>query len=95
MTAYIIGRIAVTDPDRYPDYTAETPALIAKHGGRFVVRGGSPATLEGSEETRRIVVIEFPNRAAAEAFYNDPAYQPVRAIRWAAAESELILVDGV
>ncbi len=93
MSAYIIGRITVTDPDRYPDYTAETPALIARHGGRFVVRGGAPATLEGPEETRRIVVIEFPSRAAVEAFYNDPAYEPVRAIRWAAV-SELILVDG-
>jgi uncharacterized protein (DUF1330 family) len=41
-----------------------------------------------------MVVIEFPSRAAAEAFYSDPAYEPVRAIRWAAAESELILVDG-
>ncbi len=95
MSAYIIGRITVTDPDRYPDYTAETPALIARHGGRFVVRGGAPATLEGPEETRRIVVIEFPSRAAVEAFYNDPAYEPVRTIRWEAAESELILVDGV
>ena len=95
MSAYIVGRIAVNNPERYPDYTAETPALIAKHGGRFVVRGGSPATLEGPQETRRIVVIEFPSRAAAEAFYNDPVYAPVRAIRWEAADSELILVDGV
>ena len=94
MTAYIIARIMVTNPERYPDYTAETPALIAKHGGRFVVRGGAPATLEGPQEDRRIVVIEFPSRAAAEAFYNDPAYAPVRAIRWEAAESELIIVDG-
>ena len=94
MTAYIIGRITVTDSERYPDYTSQTPALIAKHGGRFVVRGGAPATLEGPDETRRMVVIEFPSRAAAEAFYNDPAYEPVRAIRWAAAKSELILVDG-
>ncbi len=75
MSAYIIARINVTDPDRYPDYTAETPALIAKHGGRFVVRGGEPATLEGPEEDRRIGVIAFPDRAAAE--------------------SDLILVDGV
>jgi uncharacterized protein (DUF1330 family) len=94
MSAYLIVRITVTDPARYPDYTAETPALIAKHGGRFIVRGGGPVALEGPEERRRIVVIEFPDRPAAEAFYNDPAYAPVRAIRWEAAESEMILVDG-
>jgi uncharacterized protein (DUF1330 family) len=94
VTAYLIGRITVTDPKRYPDYTAETPALIAKHGGRFIVRGGKPATLEGPEEARRIVVIEFPDRTAVAAFYNDPDYVSVRAIRWEAAESELIVVDG-
>ena len=95
MTAYIIARIEITDPERYPDYTAETPALIARHGGRFVVRGGTPAALEGPEERRRVVVIAFPDRAAAEAFYNDPDYAPVRSIRWEAARSELIVVDGV
>ena len=95
MSAYIIARIKVTDPDRYSDYGAAAPALFAKHGGRFVVRGGRPATLEGPQEDRRVVVIAFPDRAAAEAFYNDAAYEPVRAIRWAAGESELILVDGV
>ncbi len=95
MSAYLIVRITVTDPARYPDYTAKTPALIAKHGGRFVVRGGATTTLEGPEEARRIVVIEFPDRAAAQAFYDDPAYEDVRAIRWEAADSEMILVDGV
>ena len=29
------------------------------------------------------------------AFYTDPDYAPVRAIRWEAADSELIIVDGV
>lgn len=95
MTAYIIARIEVTDADRYPAYTAKTPALIARHGGRFVVRGGEPRALEGPAERRRLVVIAFPDRAAAEAFYADPDYEPLRAIRWEAARSELILVDGV
>jgi len=36
-----------------------------------------------------------PDRAAVEAFYADPDYQAVRAIRWEASESELIVVDGV
>jgi uncharacterized protein (DUF1330 family) len=95
MSAYILVRITVSDPERYPDYTAQTPALIAKHGGKFIVRGGATSTLEGPEEGRRIVVIEFPSRVAAEAFYNDPDYAPVRAIRWEAADSEMIVVDGV
>lgn len=50
MAAYVIARLTVTNPERYPDYTAETPALIAKHGGQFIVRrcapdDGTPRTL--------------------------------------------------
>jgi len=95
MTAYLIARITVRDPARFSDFTAKAPALIARHGGKFIVRGGDPATLEGPEENRRIVVIAFPDRAAAEAFYADPDHQALCAIRWEAAESEHIVVDGV
>ena len=94
MTTYLIARMEITDPERYEDYGAKAPALFAKHGGRYV-GGGDPETLEGPAEERRIVVIAFPDRAAAEAYYNDPDYVPVRAIRWEATQSEIILVDGV
>ena len=42
-----------------------------------------------------IARMEITDRAAAEAYYNDPGYEPVRAIRWEAAQTEIILVDGV
>ena len=92
-TTYLIARMEITDPERYKDYGPKARALFAKHGGRYV-GGGNAETLEGPEEERRIVLIAFPDRASAEAYYNDPDYAPVRAIRWQAAQSELILVDG-
>ena len=58
------------------------------------MRGGPVQTLEGPEENRRIVVIEFPSLEAARAFYESPDYGPVMALRHAAATSEMILVDG-
>ena len=48
MPAYLICRIRVTDPQRYDEYKKLTPAAIAKHGGRFIVRGG-PVTTPGRE----------------------------------------------
>jgi uncharacterized protein (DUF1330 family) len=94
MTAYIIGQITITDPDHYREYAKHTPRLIATHGGRFLVRGGDKTILEGGADARRVVVIEFPDRAAAEAFYNAPDYSGVRAIRMAASEGQLMIVDG-
>ena len=63
MTAYILARVDVRDWDRYGEYVKHTPRVIAKFGGRFLIRGGDAVTLEGPAETLRIVLIEFPSLA--------------------------------
>ena len=45
MPAYIIVKVSVTDPDQYDKYKQLTPAAIAAHGGKFIVRGGEHETL--------------------------------------------------
>ncbi len=95
MAGYIIARVNVTDPEKYKKYTAVTPGLIAKHGGRFVVRGGETVTLEGPEETGRVVVIEFDSLDQAKAFYNSGDYQSAIGLRTAASTGQFIAVAGV
>ena len=95
MSAYIIGRVNVNDWEQYRKYTERTPDAIARAGGRFIVRGGDLVTLEGDDETGRIVVIEFPSLAQAKAFYYSDEYQEIRKLRENAAIATLIAVDGV
>ena len=95
MTAYLVCMVRVDDPERYKQYTAETPAIIQKHGGRFVVRGGPVEAIEGPEFGDRLVVVEFPSREAAKTFYNSPEYQEIINHRHASAESRFLLADGV
>jgi uncharacterized protein (DUF1330 family) len=95
MPAYIIARIDVTDWDRYKEYVKATPGVIAKFGGRFIVRGGEKVTLEGPEETRRVVLVEFPSMEQARAFYASAEYEAVRRLRMGAAEVQLIAIEGV
>ncbi len=94
MSAYIIGSITITDPERYRAYAKHTPRVIAEHGGRFLVRGGEKSILEGPADPRRVVVIEFPDRAAAEAFYTSANYSKILGIRQSASEGSLMIVDG-
>lgn len=94
MPAYIIARVEVTDPEKYKGYTALTPGAIAAHGGRFVARGGGVTTLEGEDETRRVVVIEFPDVATAKAFWNSPEYGEAKAKRENAALMQAFIVEG-
>ena len=94
MPAYIIARVAVTDWDRYREYTKATPEVIALYGGKFIVRGGEIVTLEGEPEDRRLVVIEFPSRQRAKEFFNSPEYTRVKEFRKGAAIGQFLLVDG-
>jgi len=94
MPAYIIVRIAVTDPEQYRKYTAVTPGIVSRFGGKFIVRGGPMETLEGPEEKDRIVVLEFPSRKNAEAFYHSPDYTAARGIREGAATGQFALIEG-
>ena len=95
MAAYIIAEVEITDPETYATYTAQTPGVIERYGGRFIVRGGNAELLEGDRPPARIVVIEFGDFAAARRFYDSPDYQAIIGIRQRAATSRLVLVQGV
>jgi len=94
MPAYILAQVTQTKPERYADYAAETPGLVAKYGGHFVVRGGNPLPLEGDWPEERYVLIAFPDREAALRFYRSEDYQAIVPIRQEASRGRLILLDG-
>ncbi len=95
MAGYLIARVTVTDPEKYQDYTVVTPGLIAKYGGRFLVRGGETVTLEGPEETGRVVVVEFDSLERAMAMSRSDEYQAAIKLRAGAATAEFIAIAGV
>lgn len=95
MAGYLIAMIEITDPGRYSKYIAETPAVIARFGGRFIARGGEKVTLEGPEENRRIALVEFLSLEKAVKFYNSEEYQAVKQLREGAATVSTIAVEGV
>ena len=71
-----------------------TPRVIAQHGGKFIVRGGSKITLEGPEDDLRLVVIEFPSVAQAQAFYNSTEYGSIKRFRDGAGDANFVVIDG-
>lgn len=94
MPAYMIARIDVTDPERLKDYLQHTPRILDRFGGRFIVRGAPVVTVEGPEETHRVVVIEFPDTESAHAFYDSDEYGRAIAIRQEASTGQFMIVDG-
>jgi uncharacterized protein (DUF1330 family) len=94
MPAYVIGQMEIHDPEQYSRYTSAVPETIEAHGGRFVVRGGEIAPLEGDWTPPRLVVIEFADLAAAKRWYESPEYQEVKQLREGAATLSIVAVQG-
>jgi len=95
MSAYVIAMVNITDPDKYSKYSAKATIASQELGGKFLVRGGDPATLEGALPYQRVVVNQFETREKAVAFYNSMAYQDAKSEREGAADFNMIVVDGV
>jgi uncharacterized protein (DUF1330 family) len=94
MSAYVIAEIEVVDPAAYEEYRKQVPAVIAKYGGKFLVRGGKIEPREGGWTPKRIVVVEFPSMAQAQKFYDSADYAPLIKLRQKASKGKLILVEG-
>ncbi len=94
MPAYLISDVTVRDPGAFQIYRTRAAASIAKYGGRYLVRGGEVAPLEGSWSPRTIIIVEFDSVEQAQTWYHSPEYAVALDIREAALNRNLILVDG-
>ena len=94
MPAYLIADVRVRDAARFEEYRALVPAVIAAHGGRYLVRAGAITPKEGALDVQRLVILEFPTMEAAQRFYDSDDYAPLMKLRLEAAESQVILVEG-
>lgn len=94
MSAYVIADVEVLDLALYETYRQKVPATIAAFGGRYLVRGGALTVLEGQWSPKRCVILEFPSMAQLKAWYDSPAYVPLRAIRERSTRSNLVMVEG-
>lgn len=95
MPAYIYADVEVTDLAAYEAYRQQVPALIAAHGGRYLVRGGAVEVLEGDRVPLRQVILEFPDMAHLKAFYHSPEYAKLIRIRQGASYGNLLAIEGI
>ncbi|MBM3600543.1 MAG: DUF1330 domain-containing protein [Alphaproteobacteria bacterium] len=95
MAAYIIAQVSVNDPGAYETYKKLAQDAIARHGGRYLVRGGETTMLEGNKEPGRMVVLEFASVEQAKSFYHSPEYSAARRARDGIAKMDMIVVQGV
>ncbi len=93
MPAYLVANITMKDPVAYAEYGRQVAPLIARFGGRYLIRGGAAEAVEGAA-FNRVVVLEFADMAGVKAFYFSPEYAPLIALRQRAADGNVSLVEG-
>ena len=94
MKAYVIVQETIHDQTMFDAYRKDVMATIVEFGGQFAVRGGLLTVVEGEWPHERTVVVEFPSRDDAEAWYASPAYQKVLPLRLKSSTCNLVIVDG-
>lgn len=95
MPAYAVALLHdVTMGPEIVEYLNRIDGTLAPHGGRFLLHGGPREMLEGGP-VGDVVVIAFPDRARARAWYDSPAYRAILPLRTRNASGPVFLVDGV
>ncbi len=95
MAVYFIVDVNITDAQSYAEYSKQVGPMVARYGGRFLVRGGETTTIEGDWQPKRLVVIEFADTQRFRAWYDSPEYTEVRDIRFKASTARAVLAQGV
>ncbi|MGF1629031.1 MAG: DUF1330 domain-containing protein [Kiloniellaceae bacterium] len=95
MTAYAVADLHnVKMGPAIVEYLEKFDATLAPFGGRYIVHGGAKTVLEG-EWPGDIVIVAFPDRESARAWYASPAYRAIAALRTDNSDGDVVLVDGV
>lgn len=96
MVAYVVARMTVHDPEKLREYADLAAPYTAQYGGRYLARGGELTNLERTICEDRVVIAEFPDKAAAVAMFSDQDYREVAKIREAAATTQMLtVIDGI
>lgn len=95
MTSYAVGHLR--NVEMGPEiivYLKTIDATLAPFQGRFIIHGGEKEELEGAFSDD-LIVIAFPDRQAARAWYDSPAYRAILPNRTGRSQGDVFLIDGV
>jgi uncharacterized protein (DUF1330 family) len=95
MPAYALAHLRTPQiNDEVLEYIERIQDTMDPFGGRFIVHGAEVDVKEGPWPGT-VVIIEFPDVDAAQAWYASPAYQEILPLRTDNIDASTIVVAGV
>ena len=102
MTVFAIVELQITNLSAMAPYMLAVPETIAAHGGTYLVRptpdqiAGNAELAEGGPDDYPVkVIIEFPNMAAGQRWYDSAEYQAILPYRTGNSAGKFVWVEGV
>jgi uncharacterized protein (DUF1330 family) len=96
MPAYVVVFLdSISNPAELAEYRRIGGPTVQAAGGRFIVRGGGQFDTREGDKPVGVFVLEFPDRMAAQGWYDSPTYQEALAHRHNGAKCRAVIVDGI
>jgi uncharacterized protein (DUF1330 family) len=93
MAGYFVANYSITDQAGYEQYLAAVGPSLAAHGAERVILDRDSDLLEGSAG-HVTVVLRFPTKAAAKAWYDSPEYQAIVHLRTDSSEGIAVITES-
>lgn len=96
MPAYMIVTAKIADRDAFiQGYGAAAAKLVERFGGKYVLRAPGAELLEGDfGDGASMVISEWPDKAAAKAFWSSPEYAEAKRLREGVADCQVLLIEA-
>jgi uncharacterized protein (DUF1330 family) len=95
MPAFVIVNVDIKDRIAFEDYVRNVPPIVRKFGGEYLAATDSPQVIEGGWQPHRIVLVRFPDMAAARAFLTAPEYAPWKELRKRVTITDMVALEGL
>jgi len=101
MRSYMIILAKITDRDAFIEgYSKATAPLVAKYGGRYIMRAPGGSLLEGPNgitswgDGASVAISEWPNREAIDAFWHSAEYAEAKTLRTDISQVQVLVIDA-
>jgi uncharacterized protein (DUF1330 family) len=94
VTVYVIAKLNITDPETYATYGEGFMEIFMRFGGKLLAVDENAEVIEGSWPYTRTVLLEFPDKAGMQAWYNSYDYQKLVKHRFAAATADIAMIEA-
>ena len=95
MSVYLIAQLNIHDRVTYAKYGSPFMDIFTRYGGKLLSVEEAPLVIEGEWGYTRTVLLEFPSREQAHAWYESEDYQAIAQHRRAASAANLVLIRGL